>query len=362
MPEQRRQDTHSRGIKMTMTFKPDETFRDDFSYNNSDEAILRFPFPFHEDRYMYSVNIEPHVTGGPSDAFQATFDVDEHYVAECRDRALTLAADPLRCQVLPHMQAAEWDTLELLMESLSRDYPQHFRLTRDGEWWTWINGPLGIADRFRFGDASTLPLPPFEYITRQAQGDFCLLDHRDDNLFMDGGMVTSQADWSLDFDLGMSFVEWHAPVPLAHQMGVFDRALQFLLRLQWGKPVRRLNWTMTVNPRLDTSPENYPHWGPDRATVTSRNAGELVHLRVELQGLWRLPRSNAIIFCIRCYLISVRELATIPKWARRVHRVLKALHPALVDYKGLTRYRDAAVEWLAPFDDGAPTTPGNAPE
>jgi hypothetical protein len=45
-----------------------------------------------------------------------------------------------------------------------------------------------------------------------------------------------------------------------------------------------------------------------------------------------------------------------------VHRVLKDLHPALVDYKGLTRYRDAAVAWLAPFDDGSPTTPGTAPE
>ena len=25
-----------------------------------------------------------------------------------------------------------------------------------------------------------------------------------------------------------------------------------------GQPVRRLNWTMTVNPRLDTSPETFP--------------------------------------------------------------------------------------------------------
>jgi hypothetical protein len=119
---------------------------------------------------------------------------------------------------------------------------------------------------------------------------------------------------------------------------------------------------MTVHPRLDTSPENYPHWGPDRATVTPENAGERVHLRVELQGLWRLPRSNAILFGIRCYLISLAELVTIPKWGRRVHRVLKNLHPALVDYKGLTRYRDTVVDWLAPYDDGAPTTPGTAPE
>jgi hypothetical protein len=151
-------------------------------------------------------------------------------------------------------------------------------------------------------------------------------------------------------------------VPLAHELQVFERALKFLLNLRLGKPVRRLNWTMTVNPRLDTSPENYPAWGRDRASVTAHNAGDLVHLRVELQGLWRLPRSNAVVFGIRCYLLSMRELATVPKWARRVHRVLKNLHPALVDYKGLARYRDAVVEWLAPFDDGSPTTTGSAPE
>ena len=64
-------------------------------------------------------------------------------------------------------------------------------------------------------------------------------------------MVTAQADWSLDFDIGMSFFEWHGPVPLPQ---------------------------------------------------------------------------------------------------------------ALVDYKGLTRHRDTVVEWLSPFDDGAPTSPGGGPD
>ena len=110
-----------------------------------------------------------------------------------------------------------------------------------------------------------------EYITRQTQGDFCILDQRDGNLWMDAGMVTTQADWSLDFDIGMNFMEWHGPVPLAHEIGVFERALKFLLNLQQGKPVRRLNWTMTINPRLDTSPENYHKWGTG---PRHRDAGE----------------------------------------------------------------------------------------
>ena len=175
-------------------------------------------------------------------------------------------------------------------------------------------------------------------------------------------MVTTQADWSLEFDIGMAFHEWHGPVPVAHDIGVFDRALKFLLRLQYGRPVRRLNWTMTVNPRLDTSPENAPLWAPDRTTVTPDNVGGKLHLRVELQTLFRLPRSNAILFGIRCYLISLDEILRVRKWRRRLHRVLRDLHPELIDYKGLARYRQTAVDYLARNDDGAPTTPGIAPE
>jgi len=347
---------------MSAVFKPDETFRDDFSFRNSVTAIRRFPMPFPADEYMYSVNLEPHLPGPPGSITEFAFDIDEHYVAECRERAIVLAAEPLRFQALPHMLSAQWDCLELIMESLARDYSQHFSLTREGNRWHWINRPLELEQRFTFGDVSTLPQPPLEFITRQAPGDWVVMDQRDGDLWTEAGMVTTPADWSLDFDLGMTFKEWHGPVPLAHEMNVFDRALKYLLNLRLGMPVRRLNWTMTVNPRLDTAPELYPFWGPDRAMVNAANAGDRVHLRVELQGLWRLPRSNGVVFSIRTYFISLRELATVPKWARRVHRVMKNLHPALVDYKGLSRYRDAIVAWLAPYDDGSPTTPGTAPE
>ena len=39
-------------------------------------------------------------------------------------------------------------------------------------------------------------------------------DANESELWVDAGMVTTQADWSLDFDIGMNFHEWHAPVPL----------------------------------------------------------------------------------------------------------------------------------------------------
>jgi len=75
-------------------------------------------------------------------------------------------------------------------------------------------------------------------------------------------------------------------------------------------------------------------------------------LRVELQTLHRLPRSNAIMFGIRGYLIRLEELAQVRKWAIRMHRVLRDLHPEIAEYKGMTRYRQFIVDYLAPLDDG----------
>lgn len=346
---------------MSIQFK-DETFRGDYTFSNSQWAINRFPFPFHEDSFMYSVNMEQHSGGPEGSVYEKRFDVDEHYLSEMKDRAMVLDEDPLRCQSLPHMNLAGWDLLELIMISKSEDYPDLFELHRDGSRWRWINHPMQIDDSFVFMDNSTLPYPPMEYITRQAQGDFCLLDQRDNNLWMDAGMVTTQADWSLDFDIGMNFFEWHAPVPRAHEMGIFKRALKFLLAIQQGTPARRLNWTLTVNPLLDTSPENYHKWGIDKASLTADNVGEKQYLRVELQTFFRLPRSNALVFPIRCYLIKFADIVTIPKWGRRLHRVLRDIPDDLATYKGFINNRSLLVEYLSKFDDGGETSPGIWPD
>lgn len=342
---------------MTMQFN-EETFRDDYTYFNSDWAKKRFPFPFPEDNYMYSVNMEQHRGGPDGSVYEKRFDVDEHYVSEMNDRARVLAEDPLRCQSLPHMTLAGWDLLELVIISKSEDYPDLFELYRTGDQWRWVNKPLGIDHSFTFMDETTLPYGPMEYITRQSQGDFTILDQRDDNLWMDAGMITSQADWSLDFNVGMNFFEWHAPVPKANEMGIFVRALKFLMNILQGSPARRLNWTMTVNPRLDTSPENYHKWGGQKSEMTSETVGKKQYLRVDLQTLFRLPRSNGLVFPIRCYLIALEDLVTIPKWGRRFHRVLSTLPDELATYKGFIDNKPMIVEYLSKFDDGKPTSDG----
>ncbi len=113
--------------------------------------------------------------------------------------------------------------------------------------------------------------------------------------------------------------------------------------------MRRLNWTLTINARMDTSPETI-RIGAPTATASRRKRRRKVYLRVELQVLDRMPRSNALMFSIRTYLISMNDLVTNPEWAKRMHRVMKTLPEELIEYKGLTRYHPILLDWLKQFD------------
>ncbi|MGX7693889.1 heme-dependent oxidative N-demethylase family protein [Gordonia polyisoprenivorans] len=329
------------------------------------DLVTGFPFPFPEDRYRYSTNVEPAGTPSVTAAGQwgaAVVDIDAEYHHELDARAAVLASDPTRHAVLPHMVPAAWDAMLTLMRELALAYPDHMHLTATGpDTWQWRNDLLGVEADFRYGDQATLGEEPLRYITSQVQEDVALLDQRDEQLFVDAGVITFAADWSFGFDVGMSFLEIHGPVPRVKKMGVITRAHEFLKRLQPHQPYRRTNWTLTIGRRLDVSTEIYPEWGPDRETIAhvdDTEFGALVHLRVEVQHLIRLPDSGALMFLIRTYMLPLEQLAGVEPWRRRAADVLAELPADMADYKGIIKYKDLAAQWLR---DAAPTPPSPEP-
>ncbi|MEO9329554.1 DUF3445 domain-containing protein [Gordonia aurantiaca] len=340
------------------------------------DLVTGFPFPFPEDRYRYSTNVEPAEQPVITPAGQwgtAVVDIDSEYRSELDQRAVILAADPSRHAVLPHMIPAAWDAMLTLMRELDAVYPDQMRLEHlGGDEWLWRNDLLGIEQRFRYADASTLPDEPLRFIASQVQEDIALLDQRNDQLFVDAGVVTFAADWSFGFDVGMSFLEIHGPVPRIRKEGVITRAHEFLKRLQPHQPYRRTNWTLTIDRRLDVSTEIYHEWGPDREAiqrVDDDEFGRRVHLRVEVQHLIRLPDSGAIMFLIRTYMLPLEQLATVEPWRRRAAEVFAELPADMAEYKGIIKYRDRAAEYLrkaappagVPSGPGMPEWPGTPP-
>lgn len=317
------------------------------------DLIETFPFPFIADTYRYSTNVEPaHVpVRTPAGRWGgAVLMVDSEYETELAERERILAADPGRLAMLPHMLAAAWDALLTCLTELATAYPHIMSLTRGaGEQWTWRNARLGLTQCFRYGAADSLPGGPLAFLGSQVQEDIVLLDQREETLFFDAGVVTFAADWSFGFDVGMTFLEIHGPVPRLRESGVITRAHEFLKRLQPGEMYRRTNWTMTVGRRLDLATELYHEWGQDRLVVQGvddETFGRLVHLRVEVQHLIRLPESNAIMFLIRTYLLPLAEVARIEPWRLRTASVLADLPPDMASYKGIVKYHHRAAEWL----------------
>ncbi|MXP21766.1 DUF3445 domain-containing protein [Gordonia sp. HNM0687] len=327
--------------------------------------VTGFPFPFVEDRYRYSTNVEPadHTVSTAAGQWgDVVIDVDSEYQTEIDKRTEVLAADPSRAALLPHMRPAAWDAMLTIMRELATAYPDKFALRADGDQWEWRNSKLGIADTFVYGDDTTLPSGPLSYICGQIQEDVVLLDQRDGQLFADAGVVTFAADWSFGFDVGMSFLEIHGPVPRVRKEGVITRAHEFIKRLQPHRPYRRTNWTMTIGRRLDVSTERYPEWGPDRELirhVDDETFGRLVHLRVEVQHLIRLPDSGAVMFLIRTYMLPLDALATVEPWRLRTAEVVDELPDDMADYKGIIKYRARVAQWLraagTPPPDPEPT-------
>lgn len=316
------------------------------------DLVATFPFPYTADSYRYSTNIAPArgvVTTETGQWGRHVVDIDSEYRFELDERRRILSADPSRHAVLPHMRIACWETMVLLMTELAGSYPATMSLTRDGDVWQWRNELLDIAQDFVVGDESTLPCDPLAYIAGQVQEDIVLLDQRDGDLLADAGVVTFAAGWSFGFDVGMTFLEIHGPVPRLRETGVITRAREFLMRLQPNDFYRRTNWSMTVGRRLDVSTEAFPEWLPDRRqldAVDDDAFGRLIHLRVEVQHVIRLPESGAICFLIRSYMLPLADIATVEQWRTRTAAVLAELPDDMVEYKGLTPYRDRAVAWL----------------
>jgi dimethylamine monooxygenase subunit A len=350
-------------VGLTRLLPMPNVFRGEMTFRKSDAAILRFPFPLSSDGFtMTSVGAEPHDRTGPGPVYQSYFDIDEHYHDEMAERAFVLQSDRSRYQMLPHMEAAQWEATDYIMRALAQDFPAQFTYRRNGTACFWENRLMNESRSFTYGHPETLPYEAFEYITRQVQGDFVLMDQRQGNLWLDGGMVTASYGWSFDFILGMDWYDWHGMLMgAAAESRVIDRALRMTMMLQAEAPQRRVTWVHQVRARLDKSLENKIVWQHDVEGITRETLPDLLFVRSEFQQLYRLPHSNAVLFVLRNHLLSLRDVARVPKWAARLHRALRDLSPDLARYSSIFMRQDC-VDWLSQFDDGRPLSPGGGPD
>jgi dimethylamine monooxygenase subunit A len=301
----------------------------------------KFPYPFKDKRYRYSNNSVPM-------SVPFSVEITPDYKEEMKLKRELLEHHLKRCyHSLPHTKRAQWETVALVIDHLSEVYPEHFTVSKNRDAWTFYNGILDEEQSFIYGDESTLTMEPLEFISRHVQEDLILMMQRDGDLYLDAGQLCFPTNWSLAFNIGMKFKDIHHPIPGFQEEGLADRILQFLLRLEAGSPWERKNWSLMAGDRLDTSIETFDQWGKLRKQVTKENAGKLVHLRVEVQKLFRLPRTNSILFTIHTHLLSIEKLAKNEEWLAQFFNILSELPSQITDYKGISSYKKSVLQYLS---------------
>lgn len=157
-------------------------------------------------------------------------------------------------------------------------------------------------------DAPVYPLLCLENISRTLDEDFLILVPAEDG---DGYIMGAYiACFPQGFDtstlLGKRVRDIHGPVPQYREklQGSMERYFE---RLECGKFVRRVNWSVVTSDRLYTG-DVQTHFHKDE--VRQEEEFDVAHTfqRSEAQILFRLPRTGALVFVIKTYLYTLEEI------------------------------------------------------
>ena len=244
---------------------------------------------------------------------------------------------------------AAWETLELILTDMATHSASHFHLNVEGRRMSWRNDLLGDEFEVIAGDLGTLPadaLSPLDLAGAQVQEDLILMHPSPSGaLVCVAGHLCFASGWSLPEKLGLPFLEIHAHIPqFVDRIGVASDLL--MRRLRPGRPVMRLNWTISESDDLNRAPSRRSHWETKGREVTESNAGERCFFRVEKQTLTRLARTGATLFTIHTYINTIAEVCADPERARILRGAVAAMSPETVAYKHAGDYYDALVAYL----------------
>ena len=159
----------------------------------------------------------------------------------------------------------------------------------------------------------------FEQLCMQIQEDVCVMQN--DSLVI--AHVCFPSWWNPLDKMGMSMSEIHGPVP-----GMDKTKYEQIWKACLHKgPYLRHNWTLTDNSDLN----QHPCRG-----VGKNFFGKALYLRVERQVLVGLPEVDSVIFLIRTFATSMKELSK--KERSQIYIAVAGMSDEELEYKGMTKW------------------------
>lgn len=242
----------------------------------------------------------------------------------------------------PEQVAIDGDTIDLRMLGLRLD----------------ITEPLSIAVATGL-DAPEIGLRVAEWIDAQSGvtrlGDALALSCQEDIVIMrllpDGRHyaeslhVNVPSHWNPLEKYQQAFDTIHKPV--ADSQRLVSSADNVMKAIVTKGPYVRFGLSMTTQPLLDSHPDRSKPW-EETWLANPDLLAERVYVRIERQTTYPMPDLGRALFSVRIYMCSLADFARdAPQFAARLAPILRSASPAVIEYKGMSKYAPAVVDWCA---------------
>ncbi|KAJ7282014.1 hypothetical protein C8J57DRAFT_1056607 [Mycena rebaudengoi] len=183
--------------------------------------------------------------------------------------------------------------------------------------------------------------------------------------YFQAGAICVAGSWRMKDKLGMRLDEIHLSGDVPQYQEKLHVSLErFFRRISVDKPVVRNNYFVQISPsrpKNSVDPDELAwgetvfgsedSFGASKASSSGDPpdlivSAQTLRLRTERQTLRRLPRSGAVVFTIRTYLVPLEELAQEPGVAKRFASALRSWPDGVREYKGERRYGETILQYL----------------
>jgi hypothetical protein len=158
---------------------------------------------------------------------------------------------------------------------------------------------------------------------------------------LQAGLLAFPGHWRLADKMGKTLAAIHAPVP-EFQEKLNAHIDRFFANMQIGAISWRQNWSVQRDSRL---------FAPMReagleTSLTPQEAGQQIHIRIETQHFYKLPKSDAVIFAIRTSLAPLNFWQKTPEPIAALLGQIEMLGSDMLGYKAVEALRPALHHWL----------------
>jgi len=146
--------------------------------------------------------------------------------------------------------------------------------------------------------------------------------------------------------LNLTLSHIHDPVP-SYKEKLEKSMDRFFARIAVGQYAKRSNWTITTSPHLYAASGNHAHDGEE--VIQEEIDPEHTWMRCELQILWRLPETKALVFMVKTYMYTLRQVKEEglgEELARAIEGMEAGSVPDIYHYKRGVAWGESAKSYL----------------